>query len=67
MIHFRHTLYPFYGDPIGPLAMIICESGQARKGAAAADVSCAEMWLLGSPPFSRHRVNLSQNAVPAFT
>ncbi len=29
----------------GPLAMILCEPGQARKGAAAADDSCAGMWL----------------------
>ena len=67
MIHFRHTLVFFDGDPNGPLAMIICESGQARKGAAAADDSCAEMWLLGSPPFNHYRVKLRQHAVPAFT
>jgi len=30
---------------LGPLAMILCEPGQARKGAAAADDSCAGMWL----------------------
>ncbi len=40
----------FYGDPVGPLAMILCGLGQARKGAAAANDSCAEMWLMGLPP-----------------
>ena len=40
----------FDGGPVGPPAMIICEFGQARKGAAAADDSCAGMWLMGSPP-----------------
>ena len=29
----------------GPPAMILCELGQAWKGAAAADDSCAGMWL----------------------
>ena len=50
MIHFRHNARRFYGGPVGPLAMIICELGQARKGAAAADDSCAGMWLAGLPP-----------------
>jgi hypothetical protein len=40
----------FYGDPFGPLAMILCELGQIRKEATAADDSCAEVWLLGLPP-----------------
>ena len=48
--HFRHNAARFDGGPVGPLAMIICESGQAWKGAAAADDSCAGMWLVGSPP-----------------
>lgn len=30
-----------------------CEPRQARKGAAVAIVSCAEVWLLELPPFSR--------------
>ena len=36
----------------GPLAMILCEPGQARKGAAAADDSCAGMWLEARHPNS---------------
>lgn len=40
----------FNGDPFGPLAMILCGLGQARKGAAAAKDSCAVMWLEGLPP-----------------
>ena len=39
-----------YGDPFGPLAMILCELGQIRKEATAADDSCAEVRLLGLPP-----------------
>ncbi|AFV84636.1 hypothetical protein amad1_05580 [Alteromonas mediterranea DE1] len=34
----------------GPPAMILCELGQARKGAAAADDSCAGMWLEARHP-----------------
>ncbi|MFT7431484.1 MAG: hypothetical protein ACI971_001945, partial [Colwellia sp.] len=30
--------------------MILCELGQIRKEATAADDSCAEVWLLGLPP-----------------
>lgn len=41
---------------LGPPAMILCELGQARKGAAAAGDSCAGMWLgarhPNSPSFS---------------
>ena len=38
---------------LGPLAMILCEPGQARKGAAAADDSCAGMWLEACHPISQ--------------
>src|SRR5690554_2909264 len=41
-----------YGDPVGPLAMIRREPGQARKGAAAAVISCAGVWLAGLPPMA---------------
>ena len=34
----------------GPLAMILCEPGQARKGAAAAVELCAGVSLMESPP-----------------
>ena len=34
--------------PVGPLATISREPGQARKGAAAAVTSCAGVWLAGS-------------------
>lgn len=30
--------------------MILCELGQVRKEATAADDSCAGVWLLGLPP-----------------
>lgn len=33
--------------PVGPLATISREPGQARKGAAAAVTSCAGVWLAG--------------------
>ena len=36
-----------YGDPVGPLATITREPGQARKGAATAGTSCAGVWLAG--------------------
>ena len=39
-----------YGDPIGSLATILSRPGQARKGAAKANDSCAGMWLVGLPP-----------------
>src|SRR5690554_3633188 len=39
-----------YGDPVGPLATIRREPGQARKGAAVAVPSCAGVWLAGLPP-----------------
>ena len=32
-------------DRVGPLAMIPCKPRQARKGAAVAGDSCAEVWL----------------------
>src|SRR5690554_8162061 len=41
-----------YGDPVGPLAMIRREPGQARKGAAAAVISCAGVRLAGLPPIA---------------
>ena len=41
---------PIYGDPFGPFAMILCELGQVRKEATAADDSCAGVWLEGLPP-----------------
>ncbi len=34
--------------PIGPPATLTCELGQARKGATAAGVVCAGMWLVGA-------------------
>lgn len=39
-----------YGGLIGPLATIVREPGQARKGAATADDLCAGMWLIRLPP-----------------
>ena len=33
--------------PVGPLATITREPGQARKGAATAGTSCAGVWLAG--------------------
>src|SRR5690606_7948742 len=39
-----------YGAPVGPLATIRREPGQARKGAAVAVPSCAGVWLAGLPP-----------------
>ncbi len=39
-----------YGNPIGPLAMLVGELGQVRKEAAAAYDACAGMWLVGLPP-----------------
>lgn len=39
-----------YGDPVGPLATVHREPGQARKGAAAAVIPCAGVWLAGLPP-----------------
>src|SRR5690606_32247987 len=41
-----------YGDPVGPLAMIRREPGQARNGAAAAVISCAGVRLAGLPPIA---------------
>jgi len=41
-----------YGSPIGPHATINREPGQAWKGAATVVDSCAEVWLIGVPPFS---------------
>ena len=52
--------YKFYGDPFGPLAMILCEFGQVRKEATAADDSCAEVWLFGLPPY-----RLNQSVTPS--
>ena len=49
-----------YGDPFGPLAMILCELGQVRKEATAADDSCAEVWLLGLPPNLLKSINYSK-------
>lgn len=43
----------FNGDPVGSPATLICELGQVRKEAAAADVVCAGMWLAGPPPIYR--------------
>ena len=34
-----------YGDPVGPLATISRQPGQARKGAATAVTLCAGVWL----------------------
>lgn len=39
-----------YGDPVGPLATIRREPGQARKGAAEAVDVCAGGLLVGPPP-----------------
>ncbi len=39
------------GGPAGPLAMRRRKPRQARKGATVASVSCAGVWLVGSPPF----------------
>lgn len=39
-----------YGGAIGPFAAIDCEPRQARKGAAVAVDSGAEVWLLALPP-----------------
>lgn len=39
-----------YGGLIGPLATIVREPGQARKGAATANDLCAGMWLIRLPP-----------------
>jgi len=40
-----------YGSPIGPHATINRKPGQAWKGAATAVDSCAEVRLIGVPPF----------------
>jgi hypothetical protein len=40
-----------YGRPFGPLATIVGEPRQARKGATVVNASCAEVWLFGRPPF----------------
>jgi len=42
-----------YGGPAGPLATISREPGQAWKGAAAAVTLCAEVWLVGLPPYPK--------------
>src|SRR5690606_37178376 len=49
-----------YGDPVGPLATIRREPGQARKGAAVAVPSCAGGWLAGLPPLFPPPVVFSQ-------
>ena len=38
-------------DPVGPLAMVSCESRQARKGATVAVKPCAGVWLAGDFAF----------------
>ncbi len=50
----RTLLESLYGNCVGPLATIRCKPRQARKGAAAAAYSCAEMWLAQFPPMT-HR------------
>ena len=60
------SVYIFYGDPFGPLAMILCELGQVRKEATAADDSCAEVWLLGLPPNLNNFKSLLFNFLPAY-
>jgi len=44
---FNGVVKDHYGDPFGPFAMILCELGQVRKEATAADDSCAGVWLRG--------------------
>lgn len=39
------------GGPIGPLATLTGEPGQARKGAAVVRDTCAEVWLVGPSLF----------------
>merc|ERR1712093_7623 len=48
------TAHKFLWWAFGPPAMILCESGQAWKGAAAADDSCAGMWLEACHPIPPH-------------
>ena len=42
----------FYGDLIGPLAVIHSEPRQARKGATVGVNACAGVWLVRAPPIS---------------
>merc|ERR1712146_461462 len=48
----KDRAHKFLWWAFGPPAMILCEPGQARKGAAAADDSCAGMWLEACHPNS---------------
>ena len=52
-----------YGASLGPLAMILCELGQIRKEATAADDLCAEMWLGEGPPNLKFIVNPSKYSI----
>lgn len=47
-----------YGGPAGPLATISRQPGQAWKGAAVAVTLCAEVWLVGLPPFLKLVIQL---------
>ena len=44
------TSTPSYGDPVGPLATIVCKPRQGRKAATVVNDSGAGMWLAGLPP-----------------
>lgn len=46
----RAALTGIYGNPIGPLAILVGEPGQVRKEAATVYDVCAGMWLVGLPP-----------------
>lgn len=48
------------GGPIGPLATLTGEPGQARKGAAVVRDACAEVWLVGPSLFIHLKFQLSQ-------
>jgi len=45
--------------------MILCELGQVRKEATAADDSCAEVWLLGLPPNLHFSMTYTRKSVTA--
>ncbi len=45
--------------------MILCELGQVRKEATAADDSCAEVWLIGLPPNFLESMTYTRKSVTA--
>jgi hypothetical protein len=45
--------------------MILCELGQIRKEATAADDSCAEVWLIGLPPNSFVSMTYTRKSITA--